>query len=211
MTCPATHPSGSSRPCLVAALAVGLALIASCGSGSPSATSSASPSATAPAVKASPSPTLRVGAYGLVIDPSLVHLLPATIVGAPVTESGELEAAAMGDAQLPTHVASYAAAIVGSLGDPDWAQVQFLALKPNAGTSFYAAWRDQVESAGCSQASGIASRARRDIGGWPVDVTTCVGGAMLYQLELQDQGVLVSVTALGPKKLGEQAVAALGP
>ncbi|HEX8939487.1 MAG TPA: hypothetical protein VF763_04930 [Candidatus Limnocylindrales bacterium] len=203
------------RPALLALVAV---LLAACGGASPSGSASpsggsatgASPAPTG-ASSATASPSVRIGAYGLAIDPALVHLLPATVGGAPVTESPELEAAAMGDADLATHVSSYAAATVGSLGDPDWAQVQFLSLKPDAGKSFYPAWRDQVESAGCSQASGVASREQRTIGGWPVDVTTCVGGAMLYQLQLQDQGVLVSVTALGPKKLGEQAVAALGP
>lgn len=199
------------RPRLPALLAAAL-LLAGCGATGPSgAPGSATPVASSPASQPPASPTQRIGAYGLAIDPSLVRLLPATVGGAAVTESAELEAAAMGDAELPSHVSSYAAATVGSLGDPDWAQVQFLTLKPDAGKAFYAAWRDQVDAAGCSQASGVASRVQREIGGWPVDVTTCVGGAMLYQLELQDQGILVSVAALGPKKLGEQAVAALGP
>ncbi len=178
------------------------------GSAGASGAASASPSAVPSDL---PSPSLRVGPYGLVIDPSLLRVLPATVAGLPVTESGDLEAAALGDLDIPTNVSAYAAAVVGSLGDPDWATVSILALRPSAGQSFVAAWEQQYDEAACSRASGIAGRGETTIGGWLTQTATCAGGVLAYHVQIVDRGILVSISSVGPRKLGEQVVAALGP
>jgi hypothetical protein len=69
-------------------------------------------------------------------------------------------------------------------------------------------FRAAYDRVACEQAGGTAGSEATTIAGRDVLVGSCTGGATTYHVHLAD-GLLVSVTSLGPRKLGEQVVAHL--
>jgi hypothetical protein len=165
-------------------------------------------SATPPPAIALGSPT--VGPYGLAIDPSLLAVLPATLGDLPVSESADVEAPVLQDSELPKHAESYAGAVVGDLGGSDWATASVVKLKAESRTDAYlSSWRSDFDAAACEQAGGVASEETLQSGVRAVQHVTCEGGVDLYHVWLPERGEIVSVTSLGPLRLGWQLVQAL--
>jgi hypothetical protein len=61
----------------------------------------------------------------------------------------------------------------------------------------------------CEQAGGVSGTAEAQIGGRQVFIGSCAGGAHTYHAWLGNRGLLVSVSAVGEQRLGEQLVEAL--
>jgi hypothetical protein len=56
----------------------------------------------------------------------------------------------------------------------------------------------------------MSGRAEAQIGGRTTFIGTCAGGAHTYHVRLEsDDAIIVSVTAVGERRLGEQVVAGL--
>lgn len=151
-------------------------------------------------------PAGTTGATGLRIDPSLMSNIPSIVGGNPLEEDVLVENAAMDDSQYAAAFSGYYAAHIGMIADLNFVQVTIAALKADAQTEdFYKAWRDDWFKATCSQADGIGSTGLEKINDWQVDMATCKGGVDAYVLSL-DNGILISVVDLGPRRLGKQLI-----
>jgi hypothetical protein len=157
-------------------------------------------------IGATPWPNGTTGAYGLRIDPSLSSNLPSSVGGNPLQEDALIEAAALDDSHYAAAFTSYYVAGVGEITDLNWVEASLGLLKDGAQTEdFYKSWRDDWFQATCSQAGGIGSTSVQSINDWQVDVATCKGGVDAYVLSL-DNGVLLSIADLGPRRLGKQLI-----
>jgi hypothetical protein len=147
-----------------------------------------------------------IGQYGLRINPGLISNIPAVVGGNPLVEDTTLEIAAMDDPQYATAFISYYVAGLGRITDLNWLEVTVGERKTDAvDEAFYTNWRDSWFRAACSQADGIQSTTQEQINDWPVDVAICTGGVNAYTLSL-DNGVIVSIMDLGPRRLGRQLI-----
>ncbi len=173
---------------------------------SPQANASVSPAAGSAAVVSSPTH----GPYRLLLDPTLLAVLPGTLGDLKVTEWPDLETPVLGDAELSKSADRFAGAVVGDPGGPDWATVEVIELKPGSRTdAAYAVLRTQLDTGGCSQAGGVASRETIVIGTRTVDHDVCQGSVDLYLTRSSEQGLLIYVWSVGPQQLGQQLIASL--
>ncbi len=169
----------------------------------------------APTTSPSPaSPSGSPGATGptTVVDPSLLGHLPASVSGFPLAPDPATAATVAADPTLAANAEAIAMAIVvapgGSNGD-DLAVASVVRLRPGVDNPiFREIFRAAYDHVACEQAGGTTGSETKTIAGRDVLVGTCQGGATTYHVHLAD-GLLVSVTSLGPRGLGEQIVADL--
>jgi hypothetical protein len=205
------QPGGRRNFHLAAAflLAAALFSVAACGVSPPTAPT---PTYTAVAIGPTVWPSGTVGHYGLQIDPSLLGKLPTSVGGLPLVEDPGSESGALDNADLAANLDGYAAASVGTLGDPDWLYVVVGRLKPanQNNADFYTAWVEQYATGACSQAGGVAPNGgQQDINDWRVDVSTCNGGPIVHTLVFGDGNLLLSMYGLGPRDLGRELIDSL--
>lgn len=182
--------------------------VAACGVSPPTA---APPPYTAVPIGPTVWPSGTVGRYGLRIDPSLMAKLPASVGALALVENAGIETQVLDDADLASSFDGYAAASIGSLGDPDWLYVAIGRLKPDKqnNADFYTAWVEEYATGACSQAEGVAPNAgQQTINEKIVDVSTCNGGPVVYTLALGN-GLLLSMYGLGPRDLGRKLIESL--
>jgi hypothetical protein len=181
--------------------------VASCttnGSPSPS-TAVPTPTPTvAPSLAASPSGS--PGATSPVaLDPSLLSVLPESVDGIPVVESPEAETAALSDAELATVGSAMVAGIAVDAASGNFVFAAVVRLIPGVmDEGVFRDWRDSYDEGACSQASGVAGNAQAEIDGRTVYIGTCTGGARTYHVWLEAQGLIVSASAVGERRLGEK-------
>jgi hypothetical protein len=187
------------------------------GAPSPSAAPSASPAAptTAPPTTAPPTtapPTtaasLPPGDLGVDEDESLLAVLPEAIDGTPV----QLEHLAFEEARTqPDFAASIGSAVFFVVPGPD-DLVSGLVARPRDGVhsdAWYRDWRETYDEGACAQADGVGGRAEAVLDGRPVSITTCAGGMRVYHAWVEEQGVVVSLIALGDNRWGERLMGTL--
>ncbi|HEX7495661.1 MAG TPA: hypothetical protein VF349_03405 [Candidatus Limnocylindrales bacterium] len=205
----ANSPCFANAPRAVAALlAVVVIGVAACGISPPTA---APPAYTAVPIGPTVWPSGTVGRYGLRIDPSLLGKLPASVGALALVENPGIESQVLDDLDLANSFDGYAAATIGSLGDPDWLYVAIGRLKPDKqnNADFYTAWVEEYATGACSQAGGVAPNAgQQTINERLVDVSTCNGGPVVYTLSLGN-GLLLSMYGLGPRDLGRKLIETL--
>jgi hypothetical protein len=161
----------------------------------------ATPSA---AVAATPSATAGASS-AVVIDPALLAYLPASVDGLPMLESPEAEAGALADPELASVGSAIAAGIAldGSSGEFVYALVVRL-LAGSANEAPFAHWRDRYDEGVCAQAGGVADTAEAQLGGRTVYTATCVEGVRTYHAWLDAQGIFISASDVGDRRLGDQ-------
>lgn len=186
------------------------------GSGSPTSSAPGSSAALSPAGSAAPSASASgssptgSAATPVAIDESLAALLPATVDGLPVTRSTDTEDAARTSPALGEQAAGFAAAQVSSADVSDLAVVSLVRIRPGVDAdAFYNGWRTSFDEAACAPAGGVSGQEARTIGGRSVLATSCVEGATIYHLRLQDGSVIVSVLEVGPKGYGRALIEGL--
>lgn len=193
---------------LIVILAVALA---GC-SPSVDATPSPSPSPSLGRTEASPPAISSTSPSSVTIDPTLLAFLPATVDGFAITESPEAEAAALAGSEIPAVGSGMAAGIAvdGATGQFVYAIV--VRLIPAAMNDLvFRDWRDSYDEGACSQAGGVAGHAETEIGGRTVYIGTCNGGVRTYHVWFTEQGILISASAVGERRLGEQLMDNLRP
>lgn len=166
-----------------------------------------------PTAPATPGPPATlVPTSGVVIDSTLLEILPESVDGLDLVESPDAEAAALGDPQLEAVAASIAAGIAVDPATGEFAYAIVVRLLPGSldGASFRD-WRDSFDEGACSQADGVQGHAETEIGGFTVYIGTCVGGLRTYHVWLETRQVLISVSAAGERRLGEHLVENLRP
>lgn len=200
----------------VAALLVGVA--AGCGSAD-TPTPRAAPSSIGPAVTPSAAAQLTFGpppsptpdeAAPVVLDPTLLGLLPEAVAGFPVTEDLDAASLALADPALDTIATALESAVAVDAGNGDLVLATIVRLRPGAfGDELYRQWRDSFDDGACAAAGGVVGHAEADIGGRKTYVTSCVQGMHTYHLWLEDQGVLLSASSIGDGRFGEELLKGL--
>jgi hypothetical protein len=197
------------------ALLLGLvaAAVAACGSLDTSATarpsaSRAGPGPTATAVAPpsfGPPPSQTPDdAAPVVIDSTLLGILPAAIGSTPVTEDPDAAAQAVSDPALDQIATGVDAGVAVDLGNGDLVYAVVVKVKPGAfGEEIYRQWRDSYDEGACAASGGVVGHAEAQIGGRQTYVTSCVQGMHTYHLFLADQNVLISASSIGDGRFGE--------
>jgi hypothetical protein len=201
------------------AAVVGLAVLAaSCGGSGPppsSTTTSARPSASeASAETASQTSVASPGGSAagatVPIDPTLLEILPATVAGLPVTAVPD--PSGTDDPGLIDSVERMAQALVVDPASDAFTFASVIVLRPGVfDDEFFRSWRDSFDEGACSQAGGVTGHAQATIGGRTAYIGRCDGGVLTYHVRLDDRDAIVSVSALGDSRLGEQLLAGLRP
>ncbi len=177
---------------------------------------SATPVASSPSHE--PSPSTDTGppssSSDVIVDATLLDLLPSDIDGVPLTSDPVTAAEVAADGSVAPFVGALAIATVfgpiSTDADIDYAVVTVARLRPGAfGELFYRGWRDTFDAAVCDQAGGVDGHAEADIAGHPTYIGTCAGGVRTYHVHLPERDVIVSMQAAGPGRFGERIVAGL--
>ncbi len=198
-----------------------------CGDGSqpivPPSPTGPEPTAAAPTAAApSPEPSPDVGASsaasdaaspassgGVVVDLALLDHLPATVDGLPVEPDAETSASIAASPGLASDASAIAIARAVSATTEDLAIASVVRLRAGPfSAASYEVWRTTYDRAACEPAGGVAATDERQIAGRHVFVGACNGGAQTYHVALGED-VLVSITAIGSRQLGDLLVAAL--
>jgi hypothetical protein len=176
--------------------------IASCGT--PVNPNSPRPAPTSPSpIAATAAPTAAGSAVA--IDRSLLGVLPGDVDGLAITESPEGEASAATAPQLSSLATGFASGLIADPGGADWAFAVVIALRPGVmSDGAFRTWRDSFDEGACSQAGGVTGHAEAELGGRNVYITSCGGGVHTYHVWLAARQRLVSISAVGERRFGEQ-------
>jgi hypothetical protein len=215
------------RPAAVLAPAALLLLVAlaAAACGGPSvptpAPSPPAPAATPSLVTASPTPAASPAASppssaaaspagGVVLDESLLAILPPAVDGIAVAPEPDSFAQAAADPDFTRNVGSAAFAVVAD--GSDLASGVVAALKPGRySDALFRDWRDSYNEGACAQAGGVAGNAEAEMGGRTVYIASCVGGLRVYHAWLPERGAIVSLFSLGDRRFGERIMGDLRP
>ncbi len=115
------------------------------------------------------------------------------------------------DAADPSHAADLSALAVAVAAQPtsgDLAVVSVVRLRPGVfSDEYFRSWRDTFDTGACSQAGGVAGTAESTIAGHQAYIGHCAGGLLTYHVHLADgDDRIVSISSLGPGRLGELVV-----
>jgi hypothetical protein len=176
------------------------------GSLAPVATAERSPDAGSATPSASP------GA-GIQVDPTLLELVPSAVDGVPLTFDPETSASIAADPSVAGDATSLAVALAivpGASAADDLAIVSVVRLRdPGRDETWFRDWRDTYDRGACGQAGGVVGNAEAQLGGGTVFIGSCAGGVRTYHTRLVTAGVVISITALGDRRLGEKVMAGL--
>jgi hypothetical protein len=194
----------------VAFLTLAIALGA-CSATQPSAPPGSTPTdfGTPPTDDTSPGPSDH---SAIVIDPTLLRVLPARVGGVPVAESVDGDESAQTEAGLAKLATSAVGAVAVDTGTVDLAYALVVKLRPGALTdSRFRDWRDSYDEGACGGVSAVVGHAETLIAGRNVFIGTCSGELRTYHVWIKAAELLISVSSLGPHKFGELLLAALHP
>ncbi len=194
----------------LATLAV-TATLAACGPAVPTATSPTPSPSPPPSVAATSLPTGEPSGGAVAVDPTLLDILPSEVDGVAVELDEATSATVAADPATTGDVEAIAIALAldteNAGGDLAIANV----VRLRAGVfndEFYRSWRDSFDEAACASAGGVVGHAEAELGGRQVFIGSCAGGARTYHVLAADR-ILVAVTSVGERRLGEQLVANL--
>ena len=196
----------------------GLAVVIVLAACTAASTSPPPPTSTPAPTPAAPSPTPQVLACQpdpelapLEVVPELLAILPADVDGIPIERSPDGEAAGLDDACLEVIASGFASGFAADHENFVFAVVAGLREPGSFSTELFRDWRDSFDEGACSQASGVGGHSETEIGGRTVYIGTCVGGLLTYHTWLEANGVLISASAVGERRLGELLVEHLRP
>ena len=145
---------------------------------------------------------------GVILDPTVLDVLPADIDGIPVTEEPDEAAALFNTIDLGRYAeaADAAVAVDGSNLVVAWV----VRLRPGGfDETSYQQWRDSYDEGACSAAGGVTGRAQAELGGRNTYVTSCVAALRTYHVWLEEQNVLISASSVGEGRFGEKLMSTL--
>jgi hypothetical protein len=209
-----------SRGLVVLALGFILALEAC---GGPAPTVSSGPSALPTAV-VSPAPSASSASSGpsgsastgssIESDPGLFAFIGGTAGALNFQYDPETTAQVAADPGLGGNVSGLAIGlytIPGQQPVADFAIVSVLHLRdPSVGADWFRAYRDTYDAAACARAGGVDRHSETTIGTNDVFIGACAGGAFTYHIRVEARAIVVSITAVGPARLGERIAGDVG-
>jgi hypothetical protein len=173
----------------------------------------------APATTGGPSiaaitPTPSSGSQSaIVVDPTLLSILPPDVDGAPMQPSPDTATQIAADPALAADVEAIAVGLAvspGSSGGEDLVIASVVRLRPDVfDETFFRGWRDTYDEAACEPAGGVRGNAEAQIDERQVFIGSCANGGFTYHVRYGED-VIVSLTALGEGRFGEQVVSNLG-
>ena len=184
------------------------------GPGTSEALTSLSPSASGTSV-ASPSAAVSTppgsGTTAILVDRSLLDVLPASIKGVPLVGNADGEAHDLTDPALAGEASALAAALAIDTKTGDFAYVSVVRLRIGVySDAYFQSWRETFDEGACSQAGGVAqSSAEADLAGHHTFIGHCVGGILTYHVHLTPGDLIVSISALGDQRFGQLVVEGL--
>ena len=147
------------------------------------------------------------------VDAALLSFVPNAVDGVPLTFDPETSATIAADPSVAPDAASLAvglAIVPGASAADDLAIVSIVKLRdPAKDDAWFRDWRDTYDQAACNPAGGLVGNAEAEIGGGTVYIGSCAGGVRTYHTRLAAAGIVVSITALGSRRLGEKVMAGL--
>lgn len=173
----------------------------------------------APEPPTTPTPTVApatasAGVSGVVVDPSLLDLLPPGVNGVSLDPDPDTAAEIAADGTIGLFVSAIAlAAAFGPIASDtaaDYVVVTVARLKPGTFDElFFRGWRDTFDAAVCEHAGGVSGNAETEISGRHTYIGTCAGGVHTYHVHLPARDVIVSMQGAGEGRFGERVVAGL--
>ena len=209
-------------PVRVAMLVAALVALAACGSnppsGSPRATAglpSIGPIGAPPGASASAAASLAA----VSVDPGLLRFVPSSGDGVDLTFDPDTTRSVAADPGLAADISSLAIGLstrrpAGASASPsdDLVIVNVASLRDAAvDDAWFRDWRDSYDRAACANAGGVVRHAETVLGGKTFFVGSCAGGSFTYHVRLPDVGIVVSLTSIGPGRLGEEIVRRMAP
>jgi len=141
------------------------------------------------------------------IDPELLDVLPDEVDGLPVEPAPDALIEAVGNPAIVRNVKALAAAAVVDPATLEFAYATVMRFFDGVMSDpFYRDWRISFDAGVCEVAGGVSGNAEAEIGGRQVFIGSCADGIHTYHAWLGNRGVLVSVSAVGVQRLGEQLV-----
>jgi hypothetical protein len=148
-------------------------------------------------------------------DPTLLDIMPATAAGLALTYDPDTTATVAADPAVARDASGIAVglAMPAGLASPEeLVIVNAVRLRdPSAGDDWFRTWRDTYDTAACEQAGGVQGHAESPIQGRTVYIGSCTNGVFTYHVRLDDGAVVVSLTSIGPSRLGERLMRQLPP
>jgi len=140
----------------------------------------------------------------VILDPTLLAILPESINEFPVTESLDEAALALADPALPQIATALDAAVAVDAGTGNLVYALVVKVRPDAfDDGEYRQWRDSFDEGACTAAGGVVGNAEATIDGRTVYITSCAGSLHTYHLWLEEQDILISASSYGDGRFGE--------
>ena len=173
-------------------------------------TGSAAPTtSTVPPATATPSTGLAVEA-----DPGLFAFIGGSSEGLSFVYDPDTTVHVAADADLAHNAVGLAIGLYTVTGQQpvqDFAIVSVVHLRDvSVGDDWFRSYRDSYDEAACAQAGGVDRHSEATIGTNRVFIGGCGGGAFTYHVRLETRGIVVSITAAGPARLGERLAGDVG-
>jgi len=179
------------------------------GISSPAAIASTAPSSDAPSATATSSSGNQVAA-----DPGLFAVIGGSRDGLNFVYDPDTTTRVAGDPDLARNAIGLAIGlftVTGQQPAQDFAIVSVVQLRDSTvGDDWYRSYRDSYDEAACAQAGGVDRHSEAMIGTNDVFIGGCAGGAFTYHVRLPSRGVVVSMTAAGPARIGERLAGDVG-
>lgn len=142
------------------------------------------------------------GPSPIVIDPSLLGILPREVDSIPLTETDDADSTALADDVLPQIATAAVGVEAGDSSTGDVVTGFVVRLKPDAfNEGVFRDWRDSYNNGACGGDSEVVGNAEQKIGNNTVFIGTCTNGLHTYHTWIQDKGVLITLTSYGQKQL----------
>ena len=152
-----------------------------------------------------PSPSPPDSASPVVLDPTLLAILPESIEGAPITEALDEAALALTDPALPRIATALDVGVAIDTASANLVTAHVVKLRPESFTNAtFRQWRDSFDEGACAGAGGVRGVAQATIDDRTVHIGSCVSGQLTYHLWLTEQDVLISASSIGEGRFGEK-------
>jgi hypothetical protein len=152
-----------------------------------------------------PSPSPPDTASPVLLDPTLLEILPQAIDGALITEALDEAALALTDPALPRIATGLDVGVAIDTASANLVTAHVVKLRPDAFTdATYRQWRDSFDEGACAGAGGVRGVAQATIDERTVHIGSCVSGQLTYHLWLTEQAILISASSIGDDRFGEK-------
>jgi hypothetical protein len=147
---------------------------------------------------------------GVILDPTVLEILPESIDGFPVTEDADEAANLFATLDLGDLAEAADAAVAVDTGSGNLVVAWVVRHREGAmDDAAFRQWRDTYDAGACNAAGGIVGNAEAEIAGRTTYITTCVAALRTYHVWLDGQRLLVSASSIGEDRFGEKLMAGL--